>query len=176
MNCFVKGNPNLCIGCRTCMIGCVIAHEGTKIFYMEPDEYVFNPKLDVVKTATVTVPVQCKHCENPSCMNACPVGAISKIDNAVIVNCDKCIGCKTCMIACPYGAIDMITSSCGKKQSDDSERIVANKCDLCKGIEGGPACVKVCPTSCLTLVTEDEVETSTANKRIAAAISLSQIK
>lgn len=176
MNYFVKGNPDLCIGCRTCMIGCVIAHEGEKIFQMAPGEYVFNPKLDIIKTATITVPVQCKHCENPACMNTCPVKAIEVIDNAVVVSQDKCIGCKTCMIACPYGAIDMVVASDGKKQSDNSERIVANKCDLCTGIEGGPTCIRVCPTASLKLVTEEDVETSVSEKRKAAAISLAQVK
>ena len=176
MNYFVKGNPDLCIGCRTCMIGCVVAHEGTKIFQMKPGEYVFNPKLDVVKTATITIPVQCKHCENPACMNACPVKAIEVVDNTVIISQDKCIGCKTCMIACPYGAIDMVKASDGGKQQDGSDRIIANKCDLCNGIEGGPACVRVCPTASLKLITEKAVETSASNKRTAAAISLSQVK
>ena len=37
MNYFVKGNPDLCIGCRTCMIGCVVAHEGKHIFEVDPD-------------------------------------------------------------------------------------------------------------------------------------------
>jgi len=176
MNYFVKGNPDLCIGCRTCMIGCVVAHEGVKIFQMKPGEYVFNPKLDIIKTATITMPVQCKHCENPACMNVCAVGAIQMIDNAVMVLQDKCIGCKTCMIACPYGAIDMVVSSDGKKQLDGSERVVANKCDLCTGIDGGPACIRVCPTAALKLVTEEDVETSVSNKRTAAAISLAQVK
>ena len=45
MNYFVKGNPDLCIGCRTCMIGCVVAHEGKHIFEVDPDSYSFNPKL-----------------------------------------------------------------------------------------------------------------------------------
>ena len=176
MNYFVKGNPDLCIGCRTCMIGCVIAHEGEKIFQMNPGEYVFNPKLDIVKTATITVPVQCKHCENPACMNVCSEKAIEIIDNAVVVLQNRCIGCKTCMIACPYGAIDMVVASDGKKQSDNSDRIVANKCDLCTGIEGGPTCIRVCPTASLKLVTEEDIEASVSNKRTAAAISLTQVK
>ena len=50
MNYFVKGNPDLCIGCRTCMIGCVVAHEGKRIFEVDPDSYDFNPRLHVVRT------------------------------------------------------------------------------------------------------------------------------
>ena len=65
MNYFVKGNPDLCIGCRTCMIGCVVAHEGKRIFEVDPDSYDFNPRLHVVRTVRLSVPVQCKHCENP---------------------------------------------------------------------------------------------------------------
>jgi electron transport protein HydN len=109
-------------------------------------------------------------------MNVCPVKAIEIVNNAVVVSENKCIGCKTCMIACPYGAIDMMAAGDGRKQSDNSNRIVANKCDLCAGREGGPACIQVCPTASLKLVTQDEVETSVSNKRIAAAVSLSQVK
>ncbi len=168
MNCFVKGNPITCIGCRTCMIGCVVAHEGLEIFQMDPDEYAFNPKLDIVKTATISVAVQCKHCENPACMSVCLSSAIDRIDNAVIIDTNKCIGCKMCMIACPYGAINMLKES-------KSDKVVANKCDLCAGVEGGPTCVKVCPTKSLTLETEESLETSAKRKRVETALGLSQI-
>jgi len=107
MNYFVKGNPDLCIGCRTCMIGCVVAHEGKRIFEVDPDSYDFNPRLHVVRTVRLSVPVQCKHCENPACMAVCPVGAISQKDHCVIIDQDKCMGCKSCMDACPFGAINM---------------------------------------------------------------------
>ena len=107
MNYFVKGNPDLCIGCRTCMIGCVVAHEGKHIFEVDPDSYSFNPKLHMVKTANLSVPVQCKHCENPACMAVCPVGAISQKDHCIVIDTEKCMGCKSCMDACPFGAINM---------------------------------------------------------------------
>ena len=61
MNGYVQGDPMLCIGCRTCMIACVVAHEGKRIFEIDPDGYDFHPKLKVVKTWNVSVPVQCKH-------------------------------------------------------------------------------------------------------------------
>lgn len=168
MNYFVKGNPDLCIGCRTCMIGCVVAHEGKHIFEVDPDSYTFNPRLHMVKTAKISVPVQCKHCENPACMAACPVGAIHLGDHAVIIDTAKCMGCKSCMDACPFGAIDMVVDA-GKFQADGKERIVANKCDLCSGLPGGPACVRVCPTAALTLVKEDDFAAAMEKKRIEAA-------
>ncbi len=171
MNYFVKGNPDLCIGCRTCMIGCVVAHTGQHIFEVDPDSYTFNPKLHMVKTATISVPVQCKHCENPACMMACPAGAIRQDDHAVIIDTDKCMGCKSCMTACPFGAINMVPVA-GKVQVDGCSQIVANKCDLCTGIPGGPACVRVCPTAALTLVKEDEMAVAMENKRKEAARNL----
>lgn len=171
MHYFVKGNPDLCIGCRTCMIGCVVAHEGLHIFEVDPDSYTFNPKLHMVKTAKISVPVQCKHCENPACMAVCPVSAITQTEKGVFIDTAKCMGCKSCMTACPFGAIDMVPFA-GKFQADGQEKIVANKCDLCNGLPGGPACVRVCPTAALTLVKEETLEESVENKRLEAAKSL----
>lgn len=168
MNYFVKGNPDLCIGCRTCMIGCVVAHEGLRIFQVDPDSCSFNPRLKVMKTANISVPVQCKHCENPACMAVCPENCITVTDHAVVIDTDKCIGCKTCMMACPYGAIDMIEDPKHRVQADGTSRIVANKCDLCVGSERGPECVRVCPTEALQLVKADELEDSAKQKRLAA--------
>lgn len=175
MNCFVKANPDMCIGCRTCMISCVIAHEGKRIFELDPDSYSFNPKLHMVKTRRLSVPVQCKHCEDPACMAACPKGCVSIQDSSVIIDAKHCIGCKSCMEACPFGSIDMVSVT-GELQSDGSERIVANKCDLCKDVSTGPACVRTCPTDALVLVTEADVEDKVSKRREEAAKSLSITK
>ncbi|MDR2442973.1 MAG: 4Fe-4S dicluster domain-containing protein [Deltaproteobacteria bacterium] len=166
MNSFVQGDPMLCIGCRTCMIACVVAHEGKRIFQIDPDGYDFHPKLKVIKTWLVSVPVQCKHCENPACQAVCQSGAINRIDGKVIVDRDKCIGCKSCAEACPFGAVRM-TPLCNESNSDGSPRAVANKCDLCAGVEGGPACKRVCPTGALRLVEREDVDQIVANKRQA---------
>ena len=171
MHYFVKGNPDLCIGCRTCMIGCVVAHEGLHIFEVDPDSYTFNPKLHMVKTAKISIPVQGKHCENPACLAVCPVSAITQTEKGVFIDTAKCMGCKSCMTACPFGAIDMVPVA-GKFQADGLEKIVANKCDLCDGLPGGPACVRVCPTAALQLVKEESLEEAVERKRLEAAKSL----
>ena len=62
-----------------------------------------------------------------------------------------------------------MTVQTGKFQADGSEKKVANKCDLCYGLPGGPACVRVCPTEALTLVTEEELGDAMERKRMEAA-------
>lgn len=175
MNYLVKGNPDLCIGCRTCLIGCVVAHGDKHIFEIDPDGYTFNPKLHMVKTAKITVPVQCKHCESPACMAVCPEKVITMHDNAVVIDTKGCIGCKNCMDACPFGAIDLVPVA-NEYQADGAAKVVANKCDLCVGVEGGPACVRVCPTEALTLVEAEDMEETVARRRLDTANKLAFLK
>jgi Fe-S-cluster-containing dehydrogenase component len=96
---------------------------------------------------TVHFPKSCLHCEDPPCVPVCPTGASYKRaeDGIVLVDYDKCIGCKYCAWACPYGAREL-----------DEERQVMTKCTLCVDriysetlpeSEKKPACVLACPTS-----------------------------
>ncbi|UQZ88917.1 electron transporter HydN [Deltaproteobacteria bacterium Smac51] len=165
MNGYVQGDPMLCIGCRTCMIGCVVAHEGRHIFEVDPDGYDFHPKLKVIKTFNVSVPVQCKHCENPACMAACKSDAIHMKDGAVQIDRDKCIGCKSCAEACPFGAVQMVTLK-NEANIDGTPKTVANKCDLCQGLPKGPACLRVCPTAALRFVQEEDLNATVQAKRL----------
>lgn len=167
MNKCVRGNPNLCMGCRTCLVACVEAHCDKPIFEIKPDSINFNPKLHMIKSFDITVPYQCRHCENPDCMDACTKGAIYHQEDRILINPDKCDGCGDCEGACPFGAIDMVRRNSENEKSDGcvSEKPVANKCDLCTGVEGGPACVRVCPTNALSIVETEEVEETVANRR-----------
>jgi electron transport protein HydN len=149
------------------MVACVVAHEGKHIFEIDPDGYDFHPKLHVIKTFNVSVPVQCKHCENPACLAVCQSGAISRVDNKVIIDQERCIGCKSCAEACPFGAVRMVPLGF-KKNSDGTDRAVANKCDLCHGLAGGPACRRVCPTAALRLVERDDLSALLNQKRLAS--------
>ncbi|WP_239670669.1 4Fe-4S dicluster domain-containing protein [Vibrio variabilis] len=130
----------------------------------------------------MTAPVMCRQCEDAPCAKVCPNHAIVQEDHYVKVLQSRCIGCKTCAIACPYGAMDVVT-----KQVEQTEgayalfnRVVtesrALKCDLCSHRQGGPACMEVCPTNALKLVSLEEVESLKKKKRTAAvdeAVSLS---
>ena len=97
-------------------------------------------------TETIHFPKSCLHCEDPPCVPVCPTGASykRKEDGIVLVDYDKCIGCKYCAWACPYGAREL-----------DEERQVMTKCTLCVDRiydeklpkeDRKPACVKACPT------------------------------
>lgn len=91
---------------------------------------------------TYSLSISCMHCEEPICKEVCPAGAITKRDDGVVlIDGDKCIGCRYCEWACPYGA----------PQFDEDEKVMT-KCDFCADIvdDGGkPACVDACVMRCL---------------------------
>ena len=176
MNTFVVANPNKCIGCRTCEVACVVAHSEKNIFTQEGD-IEFNPRLSVVKTAKVSAPIQCRHCEDAPCASVCPKGAITNEDGVIYIDKNNCVGCKACLMACPVGAIDIVPEyKNGEVITQEKlcfkEKMVANKCDLCKGIEGGPACVKVCPTDAFEIIKSEDIEQSIKDKRKQVVMGL----
>ncbi len=156
------------MGCRTCLIACVEAHTDQPIFEIPADSINFNPKLHMIKSWDVTVPFQCRHCENPDCLKACDKNAIYIEDGVVCIDYAKCDGCKECLSACPFGCIDMALAP-KMYQNADGTKLVANKCDLCRNREGGPACISVCPTQALRLVETSQVEGSVSEKRARIA-------
>jgi Fe-S-cluster-containing dehydrogenase component len=85
------------------------------------------------------VPKICNQCENPPCVQVCPVGAtFQTADGVVLVDSEYCLGCRYCIQACPYGARFL-----------HPETRTAEKCTFCyhrivKGM--APACVEACPT------------------------------
>lgn len=159
MNKCVRGLSSLCMGCRTCLVACVEAHSDKPVYELKPDSINFNPKLHMIKSYDVTVPFQCRHCENPECIKSCTRGAIYIEDGVVLVDYEKCDGCGDCQKACPFGAIDL------KPLGDADGRLVANKCDLCKNNPGGPACVNVCPTKALRVVENSEIMDTVEERR-----------
>jgi tetrathionate reductase subunit B len=85
-------------------------------------------------------PGACMHCDEPSCVAACPTGATFKnaADGTVVIDPRLCIGCGNCIPSCPYGA-----------RFRDTQRRIADKCDYCperRAAGLSPACVDTCPT------------------------------
>ncbi|GAB4366044.1 MAG: 4Fe-4S dicluster domain-containing protein [Calditrichia bacterium] len=85
------------------------------------------------------VPKICNQCENPPCVQVCPVGATYKTpDGVILVDSQYCIGCRYCIQACPYGARFL-----------HPKTRTAEKCTFCyhRIVRGSvPACVEACPT------------------------------
>jgi len=89
--------------------------------------------------------VPCYHCGRPACVDACPSDAVRKEEKygAVLIDEDRCDGCRLCYDACPYGAPVF--------ESDNPET-VARKCTMCiDRLERGemPICVLACPLRAL---------------------------
>ncbi len=92
-----------CLGCKTCTIAC---NKENSIKTAK----TWNVVLDMVvgeypEYKRQFLPRPCMHCEHPSCVDICPTGASYKREGTgmVLVDHDKCIGCRSCISACPYG-------------------------------------------------------------------------
>ena len=94
-------NTKKCVGCYACRMACQMINK------LEPEEaFISYKEIEQGTYPSVyaeTVPVQCMHCENAPCQQVCPTHATYTTDSGVVlVDEEKCIGCKYCMAACPY--------------------------------------------------------------------------
>jgi len=147
-----------CIKCWACQVACkqwngIPAGTVTRRVVVETSEGVFPNVTRVFESKA------CNHCENPACVEGCPVGAITKRDEdgAVVVDQDLCIGCQNCSRMCPFGIPEYLPET-GKM----------DKCDMCiacgKTPEGEPHCVATCPTRALKYGLLAEIEAEAAKK------------
>ena len=146
-------NEEYCIGCRLCEIHCLVQHSQSKkiIKAFKEEAPRAMARVLVEEEGPLSFAMQCRHCEDAPCIEACIVGAMHRDEETGAVLCDedRCVGCWMCVMVCPYGAI----------QRNMGEDKAASKCDLCYG-EDVPACVAHCPNEALTFVesacTEEE--------------------
>jgi len=151
-------NDDLCIGCDNCETACAETHDGTSRFNRSGGKAY----------ASVHVPISCRHCEVPHCMKDCPPDAIKRDDTGEVYIDDTCIGCGNCETNCPYDVIKLaypapkkpnlfswlfFGAGNGPGQHHDSSKSYepeakkkAVKCDACRELKAGPACVRACPT------------------------------
>ena len=148
-----------CIGCGRCMEACktendvpnepfffrtwveryVIKRDDSLVVQNIGVEQLAEPINEADTLRSFFVPKLCNQCEHPPCVQVCPVGAtFSTAEGVVLIDAERCIGCRYCIQACPYGA-----------RYFHAETKTADKCTFCyhrvsKGLL--PACVEVCPT------------------------------
>jgi len=166
-NAIVFCAPEKCLGCHSCELSCAVAHGGCDLFTAAGRGLTLRPRNRVVAAAGITMPVQCRQCEDAPCAFACPSGAIQQKAGMVSIQEKSCIGCKVCVMVCPFGAISV------KAESDSglagrTNRGVARKCDLCQGTgREEPACIEACPTKAISLVDLDQLRQSLQEARVA---------
>jgi CRP-like cAMP-binding protein/Fe-S-cluster-containing hydrogenase component 2/thioredoxin reductase len=160
-------DESLCVRCDNCEKACADVHDGTSRLVREAGPTFAN----------VHVPTSCRHCENPHCMKDCPPDAIHRNPNGEVFIANTCIGCGNCQRNCPYGVIQMsqvnpkrrapslwawlltgLTTEPGCEEHYHNEEMgkKAVKCDMCKDLSGGPACVRACPTGAAIRVHPEE--------------------
>ena len=165
-------DENLCVGCDNCEKACADSHDGLSRLDREAGRTY----------AHLHVPTSCRHCEHPHCMADCPPNAIHRGPDGEVFIDDTCIGCGNCQRNCPYGVIRMdkvppkkpgllswLFLGLGPGPGEPSKQWAyanaepgvekpkkAIKCDMCSGIEGGPACVRACPTGAAIRVAPEQ--------------------
>ena len=160
-------DESLCVRCDNCEKACADVHDGTSRLNREAGPTFAN----------IHVPTSCRHCENPYCMKDCPPDAIHRNPNGEVYIENTCIGCGNCQRNCPYGVIQMaqinpkrrapsllawlltgMTTEPGRESAYHNDELSkkAVKCDMCKDLPGGAACVRACPTGAAIRVSPEK--------------------
>jgi formate dehydrogenase iron-sulfur subunit len=154
-------DASLCIGCGACYEACKEKNSLPKTNNEFLKDHLSGNTYTVVEQYGNNYARKlCLHCDEPSCVSVCPVGALKKNDfGAVIYDADKCIGCRYCMQACPHKV---------PRYEWNKTQPRVRKCDMCSDrIKAGglPACAEACPTEA-TLFGDMEKLVEVAKKRL----------
>jgi Fe-S-cluster-containing dehydrogenase component len=170
-----------CKNARKCVEECQKGHnlpkgeEFMKVYLMQDSE----------KTAPYWFPKPCYHCDNPQCVSVCPVGATYKrSDGIVLIDNERCIGCKFCMTGCPYSTRVFawkpdkeyeIDQPYSPEKSVPGVEGTVSKCDFCPDLarEGKlPYCAAACPMGVIYFgdIDEDVVTNGTETFKFSELI------
>lgn len=138
-------NSAKCTGCKTCSVSCKdkkdldVGPKLRRVYEYGGGTWVQRDGVWQHDVYSYYVSIACNHCDEPACAQGCPTGAMTKReqDGLVVVDQDRCVGCRYCEMRCPYGAPQF-----------DAEKKVMSKCDGCFDLlELGksPVCVEACP-------------------------------
>ncbi|MDA8442828.1 MAG: 4Fe-4S dicluster domain-containing protein [Peptococcaceae bacterium] len=135
--------PERCLGCKNCELACSVAHSSQGELFTalsSGEQPIRRVRVETNATHSINLPIQCRQCSEPKCVQACMTGAMQRDEQSglVVNHQEKCVGCWMCVMVCPYG---VIVPSEGHK--------VALKCDQCFTLDRDPACVQACPTKAL---------------------------
>ena len=161
-----------CNNARKCITAC------QKMHHLPKDKEWLQVKLmqDNEKSSPYWFPKTCFHCDNPPCVKVCPVNATFKRqDGLVLIDNERCIGCKFCMTACPYSTrvFDWAEEELPEELKDidfspetsvPSQAGTVSKCDFCPDMVRQnklPDCVTACPNGVFYF--GDEVEDTVTN-------------
>lgn len=115
---------------------------------------------DAEHTAPYWQPTTCMHCDEPPCVKVCPVDATFKRqDGIVLIDSDRCVGCRFCMAACPYSSrvfnweepdipLEIAQQGYQCETSTPQKKGTVGKCDFCPDmVRKGelPHCITACP-------------------------------
>ena len=142
-------NAERCVACKSCEISCALNR--SSLTQRLPEAIFETPsplsRVRVEDTGTENgFPIQCRHCEDAPCLDACPAKALYREPKGLVLLHDaRCIGCWMCIMVCPFGAPQPFRSF---------RKMI--KCDQCTGMDA-PFCVESCPTRALVLVDPEEI-------------------
>lgn len=146
-----------CTGCRTCELRCAVERSSVSKSLQGAVREKIKPvsRVKVEASEGGSLPLQCRHCKDAPCLDACSTGALHRDPETetVIYDDSKCITCWMCVMVCPFGII-----------SPSRERGMIQKCDRCFDMEG-PYCVDACPTGALMFIETKDLEDMTREKR-----------
>ncbi|HEV7714031.1 MAG TPA: cyclic nucleotide-binding domain-containing protein, partial [Steroidobacteraceae bacterium] len=158
-------DEQLCVGCDQCETACASTHEGVSRLDRKAGPSFYSLHL----------PTSCRHCEHPHCMRDCPPNAIHRMPNGEVFIADTCIGCGNCEENCPYGVIQMadlgnktslLQRLLGRPKVEAAKTAV--KCDMCKDLKTGPACVAACPTGAAIRIHAEDVPALARRRAVEA--------